>query len=98
MPILTFRFLPSLCSTVRDQSRKAIALTSLFVPGVSLVRCDRSELAVLVTSREGMTRGALLSHGGLEQLLAQLQNLLPQAMLQDRLDRDGPVEHPAGMR
>ena len=59
---------------------------------------ERGELAVLVTSREGMTRGAPLSHGVLEQVLVQLQNLLPQATLQYRSDRDGPVEQPAGVR
>ena len=91
MPVLMFRFLRSHCSAVRDQSRNAIALTRLFVPGVSLDRCDRGELAVLVTSREGMTRGAPLCHGGLEQLLSQ-------ATLQDRSDLNGPVEQPAGVR
>ena len=59
---------------------------------------ERGELAVLVTSREGMTRGAPLSHGVLEQVLVQLQKLLPQAALQYRSDRDGPVEQPAGVR
>ena len=52
---------------------------------------ERGELAVLVTSREGMTRGAPLSHGVLEQMLLQ-------AALQYRSDRDGPVEQPAGVR
>ena len=48
------------------------------------------ELAVLVTSREGMTRGAPLSHGVLEQVLVQLQKLLPQSTLLYRSDRDVP--------
>ena len=59
---------------------------------------ERGELVILVTSREGMTRGAPLSHGVLEQVLMQLQSLLPQATLQYRSDRDGPVEQPAGVR
>lgn len=58
---------------------------------------DRGELAVLVTSREGMSRGAPLSHGVLEQVLAQLQVLLPTGRLQYRSDRDGPVEQSAGL-
>ena len=58
---------------------------------------ERGELAVLVTSREGMTRGAPFSHGVLEQVLMQLLQLLPQATLQYRSDRDGPVEQPSGV-
>ena len=58
---------------------------------------ERGELAVLVTSREGMTRGAPFSRGVLERVLMQLHQLLPQAALQYRSDRDGPVELPSGV-
>ena len=58
---------------------------------------ERGELAVLVTSREGMTRGAPFSRGVLERVLLQLHQLLPQATLQYRSDRDGPVEQPSGV-
>ena len=51
----------------------------------------RHELGVLITSREGMGRGAPLSHGVLEQLLGQLQALIPTSELQFRSDRDGPI-------
>ena len=84
-----------------DQRNASMAL----LPGsaalpvrVLLEMRERGELAVLVTSREGMTRGAPLSHGVLEQVLLQLQKLLPQAALQYRSDRDGPVEQPTGVR
>jgi len=83
-----------------DQCNASLALLpgSVSLPvRVLLEMRERGELAVLVTSREGMTRGAPLSHEVLEQMLAQLQNLLPQAMLQYRSDRDGPVEQPAGV-
>ncbi|MCX5937404.1 MAG: hypothetical protein NTW02_04175 [Cyanobium sp. LacPavin_0920_WC12_MAG_62_9] len=51
----------------------------------------RHGLGVLVTSREGMGRGAPLSHGVLEQVLGQLQALIPTSELQFRSDRDGPI-------
>lgn len=53
---------------------------------------DRGELALLLTSREGMTRGAPLSHGVLEQVLAQLQTLIPAAAVAFRSDQDGPLD------
>ena len=52
----------------------------------------RGELGVLVTSREGMGRGAPLSRCVLEQLLQRLQQLLPDSGLRYRSDRDGPLE------
>ena len=52
----------------------------------------RGELGVLVTSREGMGRGAPLSLGVLEELLQRLQQLLPESGLRYRSDRDGPLE------
>jgi len=51
----------------------------------------RRQLGVLVTSREGMGRGAPLSHGVLEQVLGQLQALIPTSELQYRTDLDGPI-------
>ncbi len=52
----------------------------------------RGELGVLVTSREGMGRGAPLSRGVLEELLQRLQQLLPESGLRYRSDRDGPLK------
>ena len=52
----------------------------------------RGELGVLVTSREGMGRGAPLSRCVLEQLLQRLQQLVPDSGLRYRSDRDGPLE------
>ena len=52
----------------------------------------RHQLGILVTSREGMSRGAPLSRAVLEQVLARLEELLPGCGLQYRSDRDGPVE------
>jgi hypothetical protein len=52
----------------------------------------RGELGVLVTSREGMGRGAPLSRCVLEQLLQRLQQLLPDSGLRYRSDRDGPLK------
>ncbi len=53
---------------------------------------DRGELALLLSSREGMTRGAPLSHGVLEQVLAQLLVLIPTAAVAFRSDQDGPLD------
>ena len=58
---------------------------------------ERGELAVLVISRAVMPRGAPFSRGVLERVLMQLNQLLPQATLQYRSDRDGPVEQPSGV-
>ena len=55
----------------------------------------RGELGVMVTSREGMSRGAPLSRGVLEQILLRIRELLPKSRLQYRSDRDGPVEQAA---
>ena len=52
----------------------------------------RGELCVLVTSREGMGRGAPLSLGVLEELLQRLQQLLPESGVRYRSDRDGPLK------
>ena len=52
----------------------------------------RNQLGVLVTSREGMSRGAPLSRDALERVLAHLQALIPDAALTYRSDRDGPLE------
>ena len=51
----------------------------------------RNQLGVLVTSREGMSRGAPLSREVLEHVLAHLQALIPEAALTYRSDRDGPL-------
>ncbi len=52
----------------------------------------RRQLVVLVTSQEGMSRGAPLSRAVLEQVLVRLQELVPGCTLHYRSDRDGPVE------
>lgn len=52
----------------------------------------RSELGILVTSREGMSRGAPLSREVLEHVLARVSELVPSSALLYRSDRDGPVE------
>lgn len=57
----------------------------------------RGELGVLITSQEGMGNGAPLSHGVYENLLQQLQQLLPDCRLLYRSDRDGPVGSGAAM-
>jgi hypothetical protein len=58
----------------------------------------RNQLRVLVTSREGMSRGAPLSRAVLEQVLMQLQELVPGCTLRYRSDRDGPLEPSATSR
>ncbi len=81
-----------------DQRNASIAL----VPGTAAVPVQvllelrgRGALGVLVTSREGMSRGAPLSRGVLEQILQRIRDLLPESTLQYRSDRDGPVEQAA---
>ncbi|WP_411868878.1 hypothetical protein [Vulcanococcus limneticus] len=49
------------------------------------------EVGVLVSSREGMGRGAPLSRQALDQVLAGLMRLDDQAVVRFRSDRDGPV-------
>jgi hypothetical protein len=55
----------------------------------------RSELVVLLSSREGMGSGAPLSGGVLEQLLVGLQAVAPGAQVLFRSDRDGPIRQVA---
>ncbi|MGB5133914.1 MAG: hypothetical protein WBN89_01920 [Prochlorococcaceae cyanobacterium] len=57
--------------------------------------CSGSELAVLVSSREGMGNGAPLSTAVLERVLAGLQAALPAAAVRFRSDRDGPIRQAA---
>ena len=79
-----------------DQRNASLALmpSSAAVPVQVLLELKgRGELGVLVTSREGMGRGAPLSRGVLEHLLERLQQLLPESGLRYRSDRDGPVGH-----
>jgi hypothetical protein len=49
------------------------------------------EITVLLSSREGMGKGAPQSRNCFEQVLAQLSEQLPAAELRYRSDRDGPV-------
>jgi hypothetical protein len=84
-----------------DQRNASLALLpgSAAVPVQVLFELKgRGELGVLVTSREGMSRGAPLSRGVLEQLLQRLQQLLPDSGLRYRSDRDGPLEPTAPSR
>ncbi len=55
----------------------------------------RGPLTILVNSREGMGYGAPQSRQVLEQLLAVMTRLLPQAQLLYRSDRDGPIRQQA---
>jgi hypothetical protein len=55
----------------------------------------RSELGVLVSSREGMGSGAPLSGAVLEEVLAGLQVASPGARVLFRSDRDGPLRQAA---
>ena len=77
-----------------DQRNASLALmpSSAAVPVQVLLELKgRGKLGVLVTSREGMGRGAPLSRDVLERL----QQLLPESGLRYRSDRDGPVGHQA---
>lgn len=58
---------------------------------VLLELCNPDEVVVLVSSREGMGRGAPLSHQALEQVLAGLMYLGEQVVIRFRSDRDGPI-------
>lgn len=53
----------------------------------------RGQLGVLISSREALGRGAPLSQAVLEQVLAHLSVLIPDAQLLYRSDRDGPLVH-----
>ena len=78
-----------------DQRNASLALmpSSAAVPVQVLFELKgRGELGVLVTSREGMGRGAPLSRGVLEELLQRLEQLLPESGLRYRSDRDGPLK------
>ena len=78
-----------------DPRNAALALLSdtAAVPVQVLLELrGRSQLGVLVTSGEGMSRGAPVSRAVLEQVLAQLQALVPGSAVHYRSDRDGPVE------
>ena len=84
-----------------DQRNASLALlpSSAAAPVQVLLELrGRGELGVLVTSREGMGRGAPLSRGVLEELLQRLQHLLPESGLRYRSDRDGPLEPVATSR
>ncbi len=84
-----------------DQRNASLALLpgSAAVPVQVLFELKgRGELGVLVTSREGMGRGAPLSRDVLEQLLQRLQQLLPESRLRYRSDRDGPLKPMATSR
>ncbi|MCP9793093.1 hypothetical protein KBZ20_14990 [Vulcanococcus limneticus Candia 3F8] len=56
------------------------------------------KVGVLVSSREGMGRGAPLSRQALEQVLAGLIRLGDQAVIRFRSDRDGPVRQTMALR
>jgi len=84
-----------------DQRNASLALmpSSAAAPVQVLLELrGRGVLGVLVTSREGMGRGAPLSRGVLERLLQRLQQLLPEGGLRYRSDRDGPLEPVATSR
>jgi hypothetical protein len=76
----------------RNASLTLLPGTAALPVQVLLELRGRNQLRVLVTSREGMSRGAPLSRAVLEQVLMQLQELVPGCTLRYRSDRDGPVE------
>ncbi len=51
------------------------------------------EITLLVSSREGMGKGAPQSRACFEQVLALLHEHMPAAQLRYRSDRDGPILH-----
>lgn len=75
----------------RNTALTVLPASHAFPVQVLLELRGRSQLGVLVTSREGMGRGAPLSHGVLEKVLGQLQALIPTSELQYRSDLDGPI-------
>ena len=76
----------------RNASLTLLPGTAALPVQVLLELRGKNQLRVLVTSREGMSRGAPLSRAVLEQVLMQLQELVPGCTLRYRSDRDGPVE------
>jgi hypothetical protein len=84
-----------------DPRNAALALLSetAAVPVQVLLELrGRSQLGVLVTSGESMSRGAPFSRAMLKEVLAQLQTLVPGCELHYRSDRDGPVEQAPAWR
>ena len=75
----------------RNTAITVLPASHAFPVQVLLELRGRRQLGVLVTSREGMGRGAPHSHGVLEQVLGQLQALIPTSELQYRTDLDGPI-------
>jgi hypothetical protein len=51
----------------------------------------QGEITLLVSSREGMGKGAPQSQACFEQVLGLLHQQLPDAQLRYRSDRDGPI-------
>jgi hypothetical protein len=82
----------------RNASLALLSETAAVPVQVLLELRGASQLGVLVTSREGMSRGAPFSRAVLEQVLAQLQTLVPGCSLHYRSDRDGPVEQVSACR
>jgi len=82
----------------RNASLALLPETAAVPVQVLLELRGRSQLGVLVTSREGMSRGAPLSRAVLEQVLTRLQEMIPGSALLYRSDRDGPVEQVMGAR
>jgi hypothetical protein len=82
----------------RNASLALLSETAAVPVQVLLELRGPSQLGVLVTSREGMSRGAPFSRAVLEQVLAQLQTLVPGCSLHYRSDRDGPVEQVSACR
>ena len=53
----------------------------------------KGQITLLVSSREGMSKGAPQTLSCFERVLSLLSEPLPAAQLQYRSDRDGPVHH-----
>ena len=82
----------------RNASLTLLPGTAALPVQVLLELRGKNQLRVLVTSREGMSRGAPLSRAVLEQLLQRLQQLLPDSGLRYRSNRDGPLDPSATSR
>jgi hypothetical protein len=72
----------------------AIHAGSLSLPIQVLIELKgRGQLGVLISSREAVGRGAPLTKSLLNQVLDHLGQLIPDAQLLYRSDRDGPLLH-----
>ncbi|KEF41400.1 MAG: hypothetical protein ER33_11815 [Cyanobium sp. CACIAM 14] len=79
----------------RNASIALVAGSRAVAVQVLLELRSRSELGVLVSSREGMGGGAPASISVLEHVLSFLQTAVPGVVVRYRSDRDGPIRQAA---